>query len=315
MRVSCKTLTIILFALLGGATGFGQSSFQEITPGQSTRADVARVLGQPVRTVSATRFEYNPPAGIANVEVEFDAGSTLVKRLEVYFLKPVSRPALIKQFNLPQQADAKTTDAERKLVEYFGDPSLLAMTYTSADPGTGVSRISYYSRGSFESIIASIPGARRPSSPGGGQRSSCFAIDSGMASTDRVAHFNWAQQQSAARLDANLRDKLNLLFTCPSMTSDQLSSAFSDLSVIIARRMRNWECFGGDRGVLSEDWAAHKEWASVRTARDLLTNLQWKVSAALKCMDRSGKSILFAASSVAIAKASLGGSGAASPQD
>jgi TonB family protein len=152
-----KLFGTVLVVLASCANSFAQSSFQGITPGASTRSDVTGVLGQPVKTISATRFQYNPPAGIARVEVEFDAGTSVVERLEVHFLKPISRSALIKQFNLPQQAEAKTTDTEGKLVEYFGDPSLLALNYTSADPGDGVNRISYYSRSLFASAVGQKP--------------------------------------------------------------------------------------------------------------------------------------------------------------
>lgn len=145
-----KTVGILFWLALIGEACFGQSSFQEVTPGTSTRNDVARVLGQPVRTISTTLFEYNPPAGIAKVAVGYSAGSSLVERLEVYFVRPVSRPAMIKRFNLPQQADARKTDAEGKLVEYFGGSSLLALTYASADAASGVSHIGYYSPELFE---------------------------------------------------------------------------------------------------------------------------------------------------------------------
>jgi hypothetical protein len=149
-----KLFGILLFTLISCATCFGQSSFQGLTPGTSTRNDVARVLGQPVRTISTTRFEYSPPAEIARVEVEYGAGSSVVERLEVYFLKPISRPALIKQFNLPDQADSRITDAEGKLLEYFGGESLLVLTYAAADESSGASRVGYYSRELFNSIVS-----------------------------------------------------------------------------------------------------------------------------------------------------------------
>lgn len=309
-----RRLLITLFILLSCNTCFGQSSFQKLIPGTTTRSEVASVFGQPVRTISATLLEYAPPAGLAKVEAEYRAGSAIVERLEVYFVRPVSRQALVQQFALPQVAEKKTS-IDGKLVEYFGGTSLLALTYASADTSSGVSRIGYYSRDLFEKVAGITSGARQPLNPVGGHRNSCFANDPGMASTNRTEHFNWAQHQSAARLSANLANKINLLFNCPSLASDQLSGAFSDLSVIIARGVRNYECFAGDRGALSEDWSAHKEWASTKSPSDVLSNLQRKMSTAFKCLRRSAQSSLFAASSVAIAKAALAGSGAASTQD
>src|SRR5438477_12961444 len=122
-----KVSGVLASILVIGAACFGQGSFQALTPGQSTRGDVTRVLGQPARALSATLFEYTPPAGIAKVEVAYSAESNLVGRIEVYFLKPISRPALIQKFNLSQRADESRTNAEGKLVEYFADSSLLAL--------------------------------------------------------------------------------------------------------------------------------------------------------------------------------------------
>jgi hypothetical protein len=302
-----KLCGIVFFVLISCMTCFGQTSFQGLTPGESTRNDVEQELGQPVRTISATVFEYSPPPGIARVEVAYNAGSSLVERFEVYFLKPVfSRTALFNKLSLPPQADAKKTNAEGKLVEYFGGSSLLALTYASADPGSGISHIGYYSRELFERVTGIPSGATQPSNPVRGHRE-CFADDPGMASTTRTEIFNWAQRQSVARLEANLASKINLLFNCPSMSNDQLSSAFADLSVVIANELHNYTCFAGDPGSLSEDLSGHKEWARTRSRGEILNNLQWKVRTALKCLvihpsppNRWAQSSLFAAISRAI---------------
>jgi hypothetical protein len=155
-----KFFGIILFAFISYATCFGQSAFQEITPGSSTRADVAKVFGQPVRSISPTLVEYAPPQGIAKVEVEYRNGSEIVERIEVYFLRPISRPALLQQFALPQGAEKKAS-TNGALVEYFGGASLLALTYSSAEPSSGVSHIGYCSRELFEKITGLTTRARR----------------------------------------------------------------------------------------------------------------------------------------------------------
>lgn len=159
-----RTLIVILFVLLSYVACFGQSSFQELTPGTSTRSEVASVFGQPVRTISTTLFEYNPPAGIARVEVGYGGGSSLVESIEIHFLKPISRSALLQKFTLPQQADARKTDAEGRLVEYFGGSALLALTYASAEATNGVSHIGYYSPELFEkrSGKAALGDKRKP---------------------------------------------------------------------------------------------------------------------------------------------------------
>lgn len=284
---------------------FGQSSFQEINPGASTRNDAERILGRPTRAISASLFEYNPPAGIAKVEVEYSA-SSVVERIEVYFIKPVTRSAILQKFNLPPQSDARKTNADRKPMECFGGSDLMVLTYATMEESGGIASIGYYGRNLFENVVGKTGGGRSTSPVAGGSRSTCFGDDAGMASTNRSEHFLWAQRQSVAELNANLEDKINRLFNCASLNGDQLAGAFADVSVVIARSVRNWNCFAGDRGALSEDWSGHKEWASNRSQSELVSNLRGKMNTAFKCLDRSGKSSLFAGSSVALARASVG---------
>lgn len=154
---------ILFWLMLAGAATFGQTSFQGLSPGVSTRSDVARVLGPPVRTISVTHFEYNAPAGIGMVEVRYSESSSLVEQVDVHFLKPISRSALIAKFNLPQQASAQTVTEDGKRVEYFGDRALLALTYASSDTSSGASQIAYYSRDFFQNAVARI--TNRPGTP------------------------------------------------------------------------------------------------------------------------------------------------------
>jgi hypothetical protein len=153
-----KLFGIILFALGSCATCFGQSSFQGITPGTSTRSDVAGVLGQPVRTISANRFEHKRPAGIAKVEVAYISGPS-VEHIEVYFLRPISSPALMQKLELKSsfinlhRADARGKTSQGKLVEYFLTP-MLVFTYQADDTSSGVSQIGYYSEALFNKVFA-----------------------------------------------------------------------------------------------------------------------------------------------------------------
>jgi hypothetical protein len=139
------------------ATPPGQSSFQGLTPGVSTRSNVTKALGQPVSEVSPTLSEYAPPQGIAKVYVQYRKESQVVERIEVLLLKPILRSALLRQFNLPDQAVVQKTDKQRRLLEYFGGPAFLVLTYASTDASSGVTRIGYYSRELFESAVAKVP--------------------------------------------------------------------------------------------------------------------------------------------------------------
>jgi len=58
--MSKRIFCLISFLAIACVTCFGQTSFQGLTPGKSTRADVERVLGRPVKKVSETLVEYAP---------------------------------------------------------------------------------------------------------------------------------------------------------------------------------------------------------------------------------------------------------------
>jgi hypothetical protein len=154
------------------------------------------------------------------------------------------------------------------------------------------------------SPIANTNAPRGPTGGGAIPRSSinaCFAADPAAGSTDRNGHFGWAQKQDAATLKDNLNTKAALLFRCRSMNVDQLSSVFANISVIVARYVPEAKCFGGDRGVVSTKWSDHKGWGMSKGADAMLNNLQFKMAAALKCLDRPQQNSFFADVSVAMA--------------
>jgi len=155
---------MLVWTLLIVAGCFGQISFQKITPGNSTRSELTRVLGQPLRAISATIFEYNPPAGIARVEVEYESAGEdpTIKHIEVYLPRPISRPALIQKFSLPQQSYARKANQEGNLVEYFSGSALLALTYSTPTETGGVTSIGYYSRELFGSLTGLRSDRRAP---------------------------------------------------------------------------------------------------------------------------------------------------------
>lgn len=158
-----KAVSIGFWLLLLAAAGLGQTSFQELTPGRSTRADVDRLLGQPVRRIKATLFEYQAPEGLASVEVEYREGSTVVERIQVFLTHPTQRAALIGRFDLPSQGEARKKNALGEVMDYFGPPALLAFTYADGAEVGGVASITYYSRESFNRALD--PTGRAPNSP------------------------------------------------------------------------------------------------------------------------------------------------------
>lgn len=149
-----------LFVLaLAAFAGHAQTAFLGLTPGESTRADVVKLLGQPVRKLGATRFEYAPPAGIAKVEVEYQASGEIVREGEVHFLRPVTRKALVDRLSLTQQATTRK-NGSGQLVEFFADPALVSLTYATGEVASGVSQVGYHSREAASSAPATT--APRP---------------------------------------------------------------------------------------------------------------------------------------------------------
>src|SRR5687768_7803506 len=86
--------------LLGGVRLEAVSTYLGIQPGQSNLAEVARNLGDPLRTVVAGTLEYRNQQGTAPILVEYRAGE-IVDRIEVTFLSPVTLNALTQALKLP----------------------------------------------------------------------------------------------------------------------------------------------------------------------------------------------------------------------
>jgi hypothetical protein len=89
------------------------------------------------------------------------------------------------------------------------------------------------------------------------------------------------------------------------MDADKVSSAYADVSVVVARHVPDANCFNGDAGAANKVWSDHKSWSLDKPIRVMRENLQWKISAALKCLDRSRQNSFFADMSVAIAEAAM----------
>ncbi|MBI3669366.1 MAG: hypothetical protein HY237_06280 [Acidobacteria bacterium] len=149
-----KTLGTLLFSLLVCAACSAQTGFQGLVPGQSTQDETVRVLGPPVRTITAEVLEFSPQAGTGKIEVEVRKGSGVVERIEVHFLEPIVRSALLEQLSLPASPEVQRTNKEGKLVEYYGGSALLALTYASSEASSGVASLGYYSRELFENAAS-----------------------------------------------------------------------------------------------------------------------------------------------------------------
>jgi hypothetical protein len=144
-----RILPIVLFILLSSVAGFGQSSYKGLTPGKSTRAEVERVLGLPVKKISETLIEYRPQPLTKRVYVQYREGAPIVERIEVlYQLQNSTCEDFIKSLNLrlPEGVSSSRTEGD-KTNTYYGQPFFI-VTY---EDGKDTTRLAFYSRELFES--------------------------------------------------------------------------------------------------------------------------------------------------------------------
>jgi PAN domain-containing protein len=160
MRVASDAARAVLVWLVAlSSVCVAQTSFQDLTPGASTRGDVERALGAAVRPLGASGAEYRAPESMSKVEVWYDA-SSVVERIDVYLSQPVTRRALLVPFGLPA-AEGVRKVVGGKLIEYFTAPALLAFTYVSSDEASGVTTVEHFAPASF----AAASGVPLPPAP------------------------------------------------------------------------------------------------------------------------------------------------------
>ncbi|HXT63269.1 MAG TPA: carboxypeptidase-like regulatory domain-containing protein [Pyrinomonadaceae bacterium] len=161
-----RTALIIICLLLSCVTCFGQSSYRGLTPGQSTRADVERVLGQPVNKVSATLIEYRAQPLTDKIYVQYRQGSTVVERIEVLCrLANSTCEDLIHSLNLrlPAKSDSEKVD-EEKWKFLYGAPRFIVTSGVMADvigDSLPASRLAFYSRELYEAEFVRVGEANK----------------------------------------------------------------------------------------------------------------------------------------------------------
>ena len=148
-----KTPAALLLVFLTCAVCFAQAPY-ELTPGSSTKSNVDFKLGQPVKQVSDTMFEYSPPSGkqeVLKIYVQYGKDSPVADRIEVLFAAPRRRPEIVEDPDLKLSAPRGRTRVNDKgrLEEYFGAPAHVVLTYERDDEDSGVVRVGFYSRNLF----------------------------------------------------------------------------------------------------------------------------------------------------------------------
>jgi hypothetical protein len=140
----------IFCLLLTCAACVGQSSYKGLTPGTSTRADVERALGEPTNKLTDRLLEYEE--GGQQIYVQYSKESPTAIRILVTYSPPSTRSDVLHRQGLPQVADARRTNKQGALEEYFGSPSYIVLTYDE-NSKTEVTQVGYLSRDLFESVV------------------------------------------------------------------------------------------------------------------------------------------------------------------
>ena len=163
-----------MFLLLASMACFGQTSFQGLTPGKSTRTDVERVLGQPVKTVSGTLIEYKEPEdfgrpeGFDKVWIQYrdTSSAAIVERIEVvcdYPRKEV-RPdgcsdygSIVGRKARPGRLHAQLVEQEKsglvRATRYYGSPAFRVNTSRKEGEETVQVRVGLYSAALYDSVV------------------------------------------------------------------------------------------------------------------------------------------------------------------
>jgi hypothetical protein len=161
--------TVIIIVLLTCFNCFGQTTFQGITPGKSTRTQSERVFGKPLQSVSQTLVEYAPQAEADKVYVQYRDASpdAVVERIELtcthdgWGMKTpnslrCSRWSSIQEkykvdLSLPDAF--KKSDNPLKTTYYFGSPRFIVNS-TKYLPGLlQTDSWAFYSRELFQNAV------------------------------------------------------------------------------------------------------------------------------------------------------------------
>jgi hypothetical protein len=179
-----KTLGITLLLLFFVATCFAQTSYKGLTPGKSTRTEVERVLGRPVKSVSKTLIEYQSTTNVPlklYVQYRDELPTAIVERIELTCFDddelhdkcgPILN-AIEELGTVLEDASASTIKQEgRVVIRHYGAPRFAVHTHI-AKGVNAEQRLAYYSPQLYETVVVSKAAAPARSSargrPSGGE--------------------------------------------------------------------------------------------------------------------------------------------------
>jgi hypothetical protein len=136
---------------------FAQSSWRGLQPGTATRAQLERVAGAPVQTLTESLIEYQGEQPGQRAFVQYRAG--MVERIEVILGSPMASATARSLLQLGSPDESKQ-NARGKTEEYYA-ARMMVLTLG----GGGVERYAYYSRELFEATGVRASAAVSPMAP------------------------------------------------------------------------------------------------------------------------------------------------------
>ena len=155
MRRAAWILVCVLWTAAAG-------DFAGLTPGVSTKADVDRVLGAPVReVVPGERYEYNPARHDAvRISVKFRRGAGIVETIDLYPQGSYAKAQYRQWFKL-EAPDKPVIDERGNLIEYYAGPGI-ALNYSGPDD---TSPVAFFSHFELRILLEETPQTPAPGPP------------------------------------------------------------------------------------------------------------------------------------------------------
>ena len=157
-----KTLGVAFLLLHVSAVCFGQSSYKGLTPGTSTRAEAERVLGQPVKNISATLSEYRPQPLTSKIYVQYRKQSAVIERIEFFCeLEKSDCSDFFGQQNSAMTDDdweGTAGDGLEKQSKYYRNPFYAVLTFANHK----WVRLAFYSPELYQAATAAPEFKRNP---------------------------------------------------------------------------------------------------------------------------------------------------------
>jgi len=161
-----KIVTVMLLILLTAVVSSAQTSYKGLTPGKSTRSEVERVLGRPVKEHSKTLIEYGPQPLTGRIYVQYRTDSAVVERIELVCRLENSTCADFTRslsLRLPEQSETGTL-ADTKWTMLYGPPHFIVMSGDAAGmtgDSDATSRMAFYSRELYQAQFVRVEEANK----------------------------------------------------------------------------------------------------------------------------------------------------------